>query len=95
MLRIKNIFKEYFTVPEFTAGGKEYYKSPMPIEAYTETGWTPVIRLMRHKNTKDIYNIDINNGSYVSVTADHSLILESGEICTPKDLKIGTTSYDI
>lgn len=87
--RIKNIFKDYFIVPEFTAGGKEYYTSLEPIEAYTETGWTPIIRLMRHKNTKDIYCIDIKNGSYVSVTADHSLILESGEICTPKDLKSG------
>lgn len=87
--RIKNVFKDYFTQPEFTAGGKEYYTSAEPIEAYTETGWTPVIRLMRHKNTKDIYCIDINNGSSVAVTADHSLILESGEICTPKDLKSG------
>lgn len=87
--RIKAVFRDYFTEAEFIAGDKEYYKSPTLIESYTETGWTPVIRLMRHKNTKDIYIIDINNGSHVSVTADHSLILESGEICTPKDLKRG------
>jgi DNA polymerase elongation subunit (family B) len=90
---------EYFTQREFIAGDKEYYTAHpcTPIEAYTETGWTPVIRLMRHLTTKDIYKITIANGSHVSVTADHSIILESGEICTPTDLVIGQRlmTYDV
>lgn len=93
------VFHEYFTQKEFIAGDKEYYTAHqyMPIEAYTKNGWTPVVRLMRHKNTKDIYKISIANGSHVAVTADHSIILESGEICTPKDLVIGQRlmTYDV
>lgn len=88
---IESISYEFFSCLEYAVNGKEHYIPPRGklIEAYTETGWTPIVYLMRHHTNKVLYKITINNGSIVTVTADHSMVLADGREIRPTELKIG------
>ena len=60
------------------------------ILTWTDTGFTKIKRIMRHKisEKKKILRIFTRNG-IVDVTDDHSLILENGKTISPKKLKTG------
>jgi len=49
---------------------------------WTEQGWTPVERMMRHRTDKEIFRVRTWN-SLVDVTADHSLIDHKGQAVKP------------
>jgi DNA polymerase elongation subunit (family B) len=91
---IEKVAYEFFGCLDYEACGKEHYV-PTPnanlagIEVYSDKGWTPVIYLMRHRTNKHLLRITLRNGSCVSTTTDHSLILETGEEIRPTELKIG------
>jgi len=61
------------------------------IQTWTEKGWTKLHRVIRHKlaSHKKMMRILTHTGM-VDVTDDHSLILNSGEEISPKDVKVGT-----
>jgi len=61
------------------------------IESWSETGWTSLYRVIRHKlaDHKKILRIVTNTG-LVDVTDDHSLLLQSRQEISPKDCSIGT-----
>ncbi len=59
------------------------------LEVWTESGWTKVNRLIRHKTSKKIYRILTHTGC-VDVTEDHSLLDHMGCKIAPKDCVIGT-----
>jgi len=61
------------------------------VETWTETGWTPLYRVIRHTlaSHKKIIRVLTHTG-VVDVTDDHSLIKSSGEEVSPKDVIIGT-----
>jgi hypothetical protein len=58
-------------------------------EIYTEKGWTPIKKLIRHYTNKRLFRITTDMGSII-VTKDHSLLNENKEKIRPKDCKIGT-----
>ena len=58
-------------------------------EIYTEKGWTPIKKLIRHYTTKKLFRITTDIGSII-VTEDHSLLNENKEKIRPEDCKIGT-----
>lgn len=58
---------------------------------WSDEGWTPIKRLIRHKVNKRIYRVKIANGSFVDVTEDHSLLDCNKNIIKPKELVIGQT----
>ena len=60
------------------------------LEVWTESGWTNVNRLIRHKTSKKIYRVLTHTGC-VDVTEDHSLLDHMGCKIAPKDCVIGTT----
>jgi hypothetical protein len=66
---------------------KEYSTSDYQI--WTDIGWVNIKRVIRHKCDKKIYNILTHTG-YVSVTEDHSLINESGNIIKPNECNLDT-----
>jgi hypothetical protein len=92
---IESIGYTYFGCLDYAVNGKEHYipsanrDSHMKLEAYTEKGWTKIIYLMRHHTTKSLYRIQIKNGSVVTVTADHSMVLADGSEIRPTELKLG------
>lgn len=58
-------------------------------EIYTEKGWTPIKKLIRHYTTKKLYKINTHVGSII-VTEDHSLLNISGEKITPNEVDVGS-----
>ena len=60
------------------------------VESWTENGWTPVDRIIRHKlaSHKKMIRILTHTG-LVDVTDDHSLLRSDGTEVSPKDLNIG------
>jgi len=58
------------------------------VESWTEKGWTPVKRVIRHVCTKKLVQIHTHTGNVVCTT-DHSLVRASGEEVAPKDLATG------
>ena len=61
------------------------------IESWTESGWTRIHRVIRHKldSSKKLFRITTHSGSVV-VTDDHSLLNTNGTPISMKDVKIGT-----
>jgi hypothetical protein len=61
------------------------------VETWTESGWTKLHRVIRHKlaSHKKMVRILTHTG-VVDVTDDHSLLLEDGNEISPKDVTIGT-----
>ena len=60
------------------------------LESWTENGWTPIERIIRHTlhPSKKIIRV-LTHTAIVDVTDDHSLIKSTGEEVSPKDLKVG------
>jgi len=56
-------------------------------EVWSDKGWTKIHRVIKHKTTKNIYEIITNKGT-VNVTEDHSLLNEYGDIIKPTELTI-------
>jgi DNA polymerase elongation subunit (family B) len=59
------------------------------IEVYTENGFTPIIRCIRHKTSKKLFRVTTNSGMVI-VTEDHSLLNMNKEKITPDECEIGT-----
>ena len=81
---------------------KEYYNLEL-CESWTESGWTPIKRIIRHTlhSSKRIHRVWITCNTtiaYIDVTNDHSLIQESGAVIKPTDLEPGmkllSTGYE-
>jgi DNA polymerase elongation subunit (family B) len=60
------------------------------IESWSEHGWTPVYRIIRHRLAahKKIIRIITNTG-LVDITDDHSLLLPNGHEISPKNVDVG------
>jgi DNA polymerase elongation subunit (family B) len=65
--------------------------SAMGICVWTDSGFTPIKRLIRHRlhPTKKLYRILTHSGA-VDATEDHSLVLADGTECRPGDVTLGT-----
>ena len=61
------------------------------VESWTEDGWTPLYRIIRHRlgPLKKMYRVATPTG-IVDVTDDHSLITPNGVEISPTDCQIGT-----
>jgi DNA polymerase elongation subunit (family B) len=70
--------------------GKEFCELT-DVESWTEDGWTPLYRVIRHPlhPTKKMVRIATRTG-IVDVTDDHSLLTPSGQEISPNDCDIGT-----
>jgi hypothetical protein len=58
-------------------------------EIYTENGWTPIKKMIRHFTTKKLYKVNTHIGSII-VTEDHSLINTLGKKITPNEVNLET-----
>jgi len=58
-------------------------------QSWTDSGWTKINRIMRHKVKKNIYRVITSLGC-VDVTENHSLLDENGKEISPINCKKGT-----
>lgn len=82
IINIEDLTSDYIKLDN----GKEYGIANAQI--WTETGWTNIKQIMRHKVSKQMYRVLTHTGC-IDVTEDHSLIKSNGEEISPKDCKIG------
>ena len=73
---------------ETNINGKEI--STTDFKIWTESGWTQIKNVIRHKVTKKMYRVLTHTG-IVDVTEDHSLINNLNEEISPKNLKVNDT----
>ena len=66
-----------------------YDSSFKQIEVYSENGWTPIKKMIRHYTTKELFRVSTHTGSII-VTEDHSLLTKDKQEITPSNCKIGT-----
>lgn len=67
--------------------GKDYGKTDFQV--WNDSGWTPIVHVMRHKVQKKIYRIVTHTG-IVDVTEDHSLLDKHGNKISPMEMSVGT-----
>lgn len=66
---------------------QERYEIPIPLEVWSELGWTKINYLMRHKTTKQLFRVVTHTG-VVEVTEDHSLLNENGQEIKPTQIEL-------
>ena len=73
-----------------TSDGTKEFCQLDGIETWTETGWTPLERIIRHKlaSHKKMVRV-LTHCGLVDVTDDHSLLRPNGSEVSPKNLQIG------
>ena len=71
-------------------GGKQIATPAKGLKVWSDTGFTKLIRIIRHETSKRMYRILTHTG-YVEVTKDHSLLDEDGNEVTPEDVSVGDT----
>ena len=63
----------------------------MPVESWTERGWSRIHRVIRHRLAPHKRMVRITTDTaIVDVTDDHSLLTAEGEPISPKDIHLGT-----
>jgi DNA polymerase elongation subunit (family B) len=73
------------------SGGKEACELPEGYETWTEQGWTPLHRIIRHTLAPHKRMVRIaTSAGIVDVTDDHSLLTPDGEPITPKTVTVST-----
>jgi DNA polymerase elongation subunit (family B) len=84
--KIKDLTDKYYS------DNNKEYGDIEDIFTWTEKGWTKINRIMRHKLeiNKELYRVTTHQGSVV-VTDEHSLLDNSGNEVTIKNLKEGDT----
>jgi DNA gyrase/topoisomerase IV subunit B len=86
MIDIKTI--EDLTTTTWFGETSEKQYAATTYEVWTDSGWTKIEQIMRHKVHKKIYRVCTHTG-VVDVTEDHSLLRPDGTEVAPKDIKIG------
>uniref|UniRef100_A0A6C0HV03 DNA-directed DNA polymerase n=1 Tax=viral metagenome TaxID=1070528 RepID=A0A6C0HV03_9ZZZZ len=89
---IADIAKMYGMDRWKSSGDKEYCElNLIPVDSWTEQGWTPIHRVIRHALAPHKQMIRITtNTAMVDVTDDHSLLTKMGEPISPKDIQLST-----
>ena len=67
--------------------GKEIAVPMKGVKVWSDQGFTPIKKIIRHYTTKNIFRVLTHTGS-VDVTEDHSLLDPEGEKVRPKDLRV-------
>ena len=71
--------------------GKRFSKENKALEGWevwTDSGWSKIKQVIRHKTAKKLYRVTTHTGT-VDVTQDHSLLTEKGEQVKPVDVQCG------
>lgn len=89
---IDSLCQEWNEYPEFklfdTSVRLEKQYSTTEYEVWSDQGWNPIKKVIRHKTDKKIYRVSTGLG-IVDVTEDHSLCTPDYQKIKPKDVVVG------
>lgn len=88
-LPLKSKWKEHRVNEDDILPEKESAEPALQLEVWTESGFTKIDKIIRHKTDKRVYSVQTPS-SYVTVTEDHSLLDKSANKVSPKDVKVGS-----
>lgn len=89
-LRIDQLFERFANDKKNGLNhAKEYAIPDHDVFVWSDTGFTKIKHVMRHKTTKRMYRVLTHTG-VVDVTEDHSLLLENGQAIKPGEVTVGT-----
>jgi hypothetical protein len=80
-----NSYPEFKILDTTVRTNKEYGLTDY--EVWSDSGWNPIKKVIRHKTNKKIYRVTTNTGC-VDVTEDHSLCSSDLSKLTPNDLTV-------
>lgn len=83
-------WKEYEEFKSEDSNRREKLQSRVDLECWTNGGWSPIKRVIKHKTCKKIYRVNTHCG-VVDVTEDHSLLNENCEKIKAEDCVVGET----
>ena len=92
IIKIQDLGKIWENYDEFKAGEsnrKEKQQAKTHFEVWTDQGWSPIRRVIKHKTKKKIFRILTHTG-LVDVTEDHSLLTPGLEKIKPEQCNIGS-----
>jgi len=81
-VEIQDLVKEY----KSQDNGKEV--ANVPYEVWSDSGWTKIKKVIRHKTEKKIFRVLTHTG-VVDCTEDHSLLNPQKECVKPGEIKVG------
>jgi len=70
-------------------GDKEAADLPASVHVWTESGFTPIRRVVRHACGKRLFRV-LTHGGIVDATEDHSLLSPAAERVRPADVGVGS-----
>jgi DNA polymerase elongation subunit (family B) len=70
--------------------GKQYLPIPPGVHIWSDAGWTPFIRAIRHRISKKLVRVVTRTG-IVDCTEDHSLLKSDGDPVRPAEVRVGET----
>lgn len=89
VMTIEQFYTKYSSVqyPELAKEGTDKCRAEVVDDIYvlSMSGWTKIRRVISHKTKKRMYHI-YSSSCFIEVTEDHSLILENGELISPRDV---------
>ncbi len=70
--------------------GKQYLPIPPGVDIWSDNGWTPFVRAIRHRVSKKMVRVVTRTG-IVDCTLDHSLLRPTGKAVRPTEVRAGET----
>jgi DNA polymerase elongation subunit (family B) len=100
VIEINSLFNRFDNkpFPQFKSNEENLYEKEQSnppdnlIEVWTASGWSPLVRTIRHRCEKNIYRVLTHTG-LVDVTEDHSLLNTNLEQVKPTNVGIGTELF--
>jgi DNA polymerase elongation subunit (family B) len=85
----------YRTIDDVSNGDWEYHRGDKEVstpienlEVWTETGFTKIKKVIRHRTDKELFRVLVQTG-VVDVTEDHGLLDVQGNKVSPKEIDVG------
>ena len=78
-----------FKINDTNRKNKQQLELNNDIQVWSSSGWSNVVRIIRHKTTKKIYRVLTHSGC-IDVTEDHSLLDKNKQMIKPTSCPIGT-----
>lgn len=87
-VKIKSIGKKWTTFKQNSLEDPDKKQGESVYKIKSKSGWTDVVRVIKHKTEKQMYKITTNSGTLM-VTEDHPMFMVDNKVKTVKNCRVG------